>query len=315
MATNPNSTATKARKYFLFLFLLLLSATGFSQRMKADSLSKLLATDKADTNRVIHLWRLADAVNTYNPDTALLLSQQALYLAKTINYIEGQSRSLGILSNSFSKIGNYPKALALNLEKLQLEEKRNKPRNLGSVLMNIGIVYVYQEEYRKALEYYAKADSVIYSKNVEDLMYSITLNIGDVYNRLDISDSAYVYFNKSLSIAKLLVPNKDMTVLNIENKIGLSLTGLGHSYKKIGSYQQSLKNYQEAIPHLKAANNDEIFCEAALGLADLYQLLNKNDNSATFGKAVRAPMARHLRAATAFAIRKVVSTLSPISKP
>ena len=275
---NANCTG----KYFLLLPFLLLSFAAFSQQSKADSLSKLLATERIDTTRVILLWNLAAAVNNYNPDTARILSQQALYLAKNINYTAGQSRSLGILANSFMSIGNYPKALALNFEKLKLEEKGDNPRNLGSVLMNIGIVYVYQEEYRKALEYYARADSVIYGNNVEILKYNITLNIGDVYNRLDISDSAYVYFNKSLTVAKLLLPDKELTVLNIENKIGLSMTGLGHSYKKIGSYQQSLNNYQEGIRHLQAANNDENLCEATLGLADLYQLLNKNDSAGYF---------------------------------
>ena len=284
MVNKPYHIANGTRKYFLLLPFLLLSSGVFSQQSMADSLSKLLATDKIDTNRVIHLWRLADAVKTYNPDTARDISYQALKLAKNINYTEGQSRSLGILANSFMSIGNYPKALALNFEKLQLEEKRNNPRNLGSVLMNIGIVYVYQEEYRKALEYYARADSVIFGNNVEKLKYSITLNIGDVYNRLDISDSAYVYFNKSLSVAKQTIPDKEITLLNIENKIGLSLTGLGHSYKKIGSYQQSLHNYQEGILHLQAANNDETLCEATLGLAGLYQLLSKNDSAGYFAR-------------------------------
>jgi tetratricopeptide (TPR) repeat protein len=84
-----------------------------------------------------------------------------------------------------------------------------------------------KDEYRKALEYYAKADSVITKFNVEDLKYNIALNVGDAYNRLDISDSAYTYFNKSLVIAKQT---------GEEQLIGLSMTGLGHSYRKMKNY-------------------------------------------------------------------------------
>jgi len=216
------------------------------------------------------MWQLARDIGIYNPDTAQVLSQQALYLARNIGYLEGESRSLGVLANTLIKIGNYPRALELNIQKLKLEEKRNVPRNFASVLMNIGVVYVLQDEYRKALEYYSKADSVIQLHNIDDLKYYITLNIGDVYNRLNISDSAFTFFNKSLELARKL-DDGDL--------IGTSMTGLGHSYLKLGSYQQSLINYQTGIGLLKAANDDEILCEAALGIANLYEHLNNYDSA------------------------------------
>lgn len=249
-----------------------------AQKNKADSIARLLQAEKTDTGRVKYTWQLADAINVYNPDTAQSLSQQALYLARKINYTEGESRSLGILANSFLKIGNYPRALELNLQKLAIEEKRNKPRNLGSVLMNIGIVYVYQDECRKALEYYAQADSVIYGNNIEDLKFAILLNTGDAYNRLDISDSAYVYFNKALRVAREKAD---------ENRMGTSLTGLGHSFKKIGSYGQSFQHYDSAIYYLSKVKNDEVLGEAALGLAELYALTGRSDSAIYFANYSR----------------------------
>ena len=216
------------------------------------------------------MWQLAGAINFYNPDTALILSYQALLLARSIGYIEGESRSLGMLANTFRKIGNYPRALELNIQKLKLEEKRKQPRNLASVLISIGVVYREQEEYRKALEYYSKADSVIRQYNIEDLKYFIALNIGDAYDLLNISDSAFVYYKKSLDIARILDDGDFM---------GTSMTGLGHSYLKLGSYRYSLINYQAAIGLLQAANDDEILCEAALGLANLFEHLNEYDSA------------------------------------
>jgi tetratricopeptide (TPR) repeat protein len=219
----------------------------------------------------------------------LTIAQEALYLAKKINDKEGESRSLGILANTFLKIGNYTRALEFNIQKLKLEEKRNKPRNLSSVLMNIGIVYVYQDEYRKALEYYWKADSIMNQFNVKDLRYNITLNLGDVFDRLDVSDSALIYFNKSLELANKSEDYKSPEDYKKSNKpddykIGKSLTGLGHSYRKLGSYPQSLINYQRAIDYLQAANDDETYCEATLGLAKLYRLTAKHDSSGYFAK-------------------------------
>lgn len=263
------------KKYLLAIAFILSGSVAFSQKSAADSLSKLLANETTDSVKVRFMWQLADAMNKYDPDSALVIAQEGLYLAKNTNDPEGVSRSLGILANTFTKIGNYPRALELNLQKLKQEEKRNNPRNLGSVLMNIGIVYVFQQEYRRALEYYWKADSVITQFNVEALKYNIVLNLGDVYDRLNVSDSALLYFNKSLALAK---------ELNNDYKIGKALTGLGHSYRKLESYQQSLINYQNSFPYLRAANDDETYCEAALGLAKLYQLMNKPDSSYRYAK-------------------------------
>lgn len=256
-------------RYCIALIFLLSINTSYAQRQKADSLDNLLAAAKSDTNKVLFMWQLADAVSMYQPDTALKTAQQALFLAKRTRYIEGESRSLGIIAEVFRKIGNYPRALEFNIKKLELEEKRNNPYNLASVLMNIGIVYVFQEEYQKGLYYYSRADSIITAYNIEPFKYNIALNIGDVYNRLNITDSAYAYFNKSLDIANKL---KD------GDYIGTSMTGLAHTYVKQQNYPFALLYYQTAIPYLKAAHDDDIFCEATLGLAGLFQKLNQNDS-------------------------------------
>ena len=259
--------------FIVFILTLTFPDQGFAQKSKVDSLSRLLLSAKEDTSRVKYMWQIARDMGVYSPDSALRLSQQALYLARKVGYTEGESRSLGILANTFVKIGNYTRALELNLEKLQLEEKRSNPRNMASVLMNIGVVYVLQEDYRNALGYYSKADSIIQQYKIEDLQYYTALNIGDAYNRLNISDSAFGYFSRSLELAKEL---DDIDL------IGTSMTGLGHSYLKMGNHEQSLFNYKTAIRYLTEANDDEILCEAMLGLANLYEKTKKYDSAAWY---------------------------------
>ncbi|MBS1749053.1 MAG: tetratricopeptide repeat protein [Bacteroidetes bacterium] len=266
----PSTKLHFPERIFIAVIFLFCNYNIYAQKQTADSLVKILATTKPDSGKVILQWQIADAVSMYQPDTALKIAQQGLFLARRIKYQEGESRSLGILAEIFRKIGNYPRALELNLKKLEIEEKRNNPYNLASVLMNIGIVYVFQEEYYKGLQYYSKADSIISQYNIEPFKYNIALNIGDVYDRLNLTDSAYSYFNKSLDIANKL-KNGDL--------IGTSMTGLGHTYTKQKNYPFALMRYQTAIPFLKAANDNDIFCEATLGLAALYQQLNKKDSA------------------------------------
>ena len=259
--------------FLLFFFFCLTQVS--AQKNKADSLAALLARERIDSNIVTLLWNMADATNSYNPDTALFLSQKALYLAQKIKFLNGEARALGIMANTFLKIGNYPRALDFYLQKLKLEENRNNPVNLASVIMNIGIVYVYEEEYRKALHYYFEADSVITQNNLEDIKYNIAINLGDVYDRLNVNDTAFIYFKRSLDLA---IKQQD------GNFIGSSLVGLGHIYLKQGNDSLALETYHSPLNYLGAANNEELMCEAALGLAKLHQKMNNEDSAGYYSR-------------------------------
>ena len=257
--------------FSFFFFLLQVSA----QKNKADSLTVLLAKEKIDSNKVTLLWNLANACGTYNPDTALFLSQKALYLAQKIKFTEGESMSLGIIANTFIKIGNYPRALEFYIQKLKLEEKRENSRNQAIVTSNIGVVYGYQEEYRNALNCFFKADSIFNANNITDFQYYIALNIGDIYNSLNINDSAFLYYKRSHDLGERM---KD------GDFIGTSMVGLGHSYLKQGNDSLALQNYHGALPYLYAANDEERVCEAAIGLAKMYDKLNLADSAEYYAR-------------------------------
>lgn len=258
------------KKYFFLLVYYFCIQMVAAQKHKADSLSKLLLTEKIDTNRVRYMWQKANYLYNYAPDSTILIAQQALILSKIINYAEGESKALGQMANGFLSIGNYPRALEYYIKRLQLEEKRKNPYNLASATMNIGIVYVYEGEYDKALIYLSKADSLITANKTKALGYEIKLNIGDLFDKQNITDSAFIYFTKAYEIADEL---KD------DNRIGLALTGLGHTYLKQKNFEKSLEQYYKGISFLQKENNEDIMCEATLGLANLYKQVNKNDSA------------------------------------
>lgn len=216
------------------------------------------------------MWQYADEITNSDPEKSILVSQQAVYMARSIKYVEGLSRSLGVLANGFIKIGNYPRALDYHLQKLKIEEKRNKPRNMGSVLINIGIVYVLEQEYEKAIFYYRKADSVITANNVEDLIYTSKINLGDAFDKLNILDSAFHYYNISLQRAE---------AINNNYYAGISKIGLGHYYRKKGQFDSSATNYRTAIDILTKENDDFLLCETTLGFAKLFKQNNQLDSA------------------------------------
>lgn len=258
------------RLLYHFLISLICISPLSAQTPVADSLNKQLQTEKIDSNKVRLMWQYADEINNSDPEKSILISQQAVYLAKSIKYTEGLSRSLGVLANGFINIGNYPLALDYNLQKLKIEEKRNNPRNMGSVLGNIGIVYVMEQEYEKALIYYRKADSVITLYNVQDLVYQNKLNMGDAFDKLNKLDSAFHYYDLSLQKAKSLDNNYF---------IGISRIGLGHYFRKKQNFDSSASNYRTAISYVTEANDDFLLCETTLGFAKLFRQHNQPDSA------------------------------------
>ncbi len=256
-------------KQFLSIIFVLSFCAASAQTKNIDSLSFLVNYSKEDSNKVNYLWQLGDELSISNPEKALKLASEGLLLAQQIKYTEGQSRSYGILAKILMNMGNYPSALEYNFKKLKIEEQRIKPQNMASVLMNIGIVYVLQDQYKDALKYYSKADSVINKYNIKSLSYNIALNIGDVYDRMKKNDSAFKYFNQSLVIAQ-----------NMDNDeyIGASLTGMGHSYSKLGSYKLAKASYESALEKQELANDADIMCETLLGLAGLYRIQGLKDS-------------------------------------
>lgn len=258
------------RRSCLFLLVLLLSFSVHAQKNKVDSLRSLLAVERADSNRVTLLWKMGDAYKASNPDSSILLAQQGLELARKIKFLEGESRSLGIIANGYVATGNYPRALEYYLKKLALEEKRSSPRNLASVTMNIGLVYFYQEEFDKALLYYRRSDSIIQANDVKDFKYSIQLNQGELYYQQKQFDQAYAFFKRSLDVA-----------VQQENRgnMGTSLVGLANVYLKKADFENSKLNYWQALPLLAEDNNEEVICEACLGMATIYDSLGKNDSA------------------------------------
>jgi tetratricopeptide (TPR) repeat protein len=81
--------------------------------------------------------------------------------------------------------------------------------------------------------------------------FNLALNLGDLYDRQNMNDSAFSYFTKSLSIARLIKNN------NFE---GMSMVGLGNNYLKTGQYSLALANYQSGVINLKADGNDDLLC-------------------------------------------------------
>ena len=266
------------RSICLFVLLLNNSFYGHSQKHRADSILQLLTGAKEDSNKVKLLTDLADFVYLRKPDTALIISLEALALSKRIQYEKGEYLPLlYVIAKTYSKIGNYPRALEIDFKMLGIEEKRKikNSRSLAIALMSIGNVYNSQEDYRESLKYYLKSDSIIRKNNMGELYYYSFVNIGDAYDKLNVLDSAFLFYTNS---------KREADSLRNDYFIGPPLLGLANVYRKQSNFLLSRDTYKSAITFLESAENDKMLCEAFLGFGMLYNLFKNSDSTIYYAK-------------------------------
>lgn len=220
-----------------------------AQQNKIDSLLSLLKKDKEDTNKVNHLNVLARELGSTNPDTSILLSTQALQLSEKQNWKKGVARSFHELGWFYTVKSDYSKALDCNFKALAIWEKLEKnpdsqnPKSLilnrkSSTLGNIGIVYLYQGDYLKALDNYLKALKIDEELKDKNGIAKRLGNIGNVYNSQADYPKALDYYFKALKMSE---------ELGNKNNITAWVGNIGIVYYQQGDYPKALDYYLKAL--------------------------------------------------------------------
>lgn len=263
------------KKVYSMLVLLFVIFNARAQQNVSDSVRRLITATKDDTTRILLINRLSQVYYASNPDTAIRLAQHALWLSSKINFLNGEARSLYSEGNVFMVTGAYPKALTCYLSALKINEKLNKPRSVSENLAAIAIVYYYERDYRKCIDFTLKSKTIAESLGDENTLGFDLLNLGGCYETLNILDTARIYTIQSYKLA-LKLKNLDV--------IGNANNNLGNIYSKMNEPEIALNYYRSAIPYLKQEDDDDVQCETTLGMAKLFKQLGQQDSSLHYAR-------------------------------
>ncbi len=224
---------------YLAVFLFSLIGTGplFAQQ-KIDSLKRLVRTDKEDTNKVIHLNALAWQLKNNNPDTAILLTEKALVIARNSGWKKGIAKSLNNLGAYYWLKGNYPKALENYLSALKIQEEIGDKNGVAQCLGNIGLVYWSKADHQKALDYYFKALKIDEELGRKKGIAADLVNIGLVYQDQKNYKKALDHYLQALK----LLENSEF-----KDEFAATLGDIGIVYHDLGDYSKALTYYLRAL--------------------------------------------------------------------
>src|SRR6188768_2271524 len=181
-------------KIYLILLLLVTSFISVSGQQEAfkdvDSLLKKLSTATSDTTRIILKCKLGEAYRANDPDTSLLLTNEALSRSIEIKFKKGEIHALIVLCVLYREKGDLPYALELGLKALKISEEEQYAYEQVYSLIRIAAVYSAVRDASKAMTYLKRSDELL-KKNYDDFQWSVTQYfLADGYEQLNKLDSA-----------------------------------------------------------------------------------------------------------------------------
>jgi len=153
-----------------------------AQNHRADSLKGALTHALNDTDKINILNRLAHELENNNPDSSILLSKQALALARQISWIKGEVNAEYQLGTFYDTKGNISTGIEYEDSALVLCKKSDNKLRFGSVYNALGNLASEQNKFAIGLDYYFKAldyDSIYDKGFLPDLYNNIGLDYED----------------------------------------------------------------------------------------------------------------------------------------
>ncbi len=193
----------------------------------------------------LNIGRTFSRIDQY--DSALFYYHKVIHLFPINNSEKLDKYSELLLASTYNRIGSvnlnigdYDKSIDYYYKALELYDKHHKKLRGISVLINIGNIYLYHGEYKKALVEYRKGMVILNQNKGKRLSFeaSILTNMGACYKALGNLDTAMLYFENALKIRKKIGPTT--SVAGIYDNIG--------SIKKSqGDFDAALTYFQESL--------------------------------------------------------------------
>jgi len=219
---------------FVFFYGNVACAQDFLNR---DSLWLALKNAKTDSNKVKLYIQLGQQYETNNPDSALLLYENALKLSKEINYTRGVISYYTNATYVYNMFGKYDTALILNLKSVEIAKAFGDPERLAACLGNVAASYTNLEQPEKAIEINLQI-LPLYEK------LRNSTNLGIIHDNLSVLYTSVKQFEKAMKSAQRATDifrevRNDYSLVSALNNLALA--------------QMSLWKFADAAQQLKEA--------------------------------------------------------------
>ncbi len=253
---------------FLVLIILFSSYNVFSeersQNTTPDSLFLYVNALPNDSSKVVELNDLSYTYLKVQLDTAFMLGQRALDFSEKLNYEYGIAKSLFQLGLVFRYQSNYKKAIEYSKKSYNLFEKMGKSGEKARVLNSLGNVYKRIGDYEKSVENFL-ASLKIYKKIEDSVKVSYVMNnLGVLYLEMGEYEKSLEFHLQNLEVRR---------ELNVSNEhVIKTLMNIGAVYRETNENNKAIDYYNEAINLID--ENTSKYSQLLLlqNMGDIYQI-------------------------------------------
>lgn len=205
---------------FLSISMVFLYCEGRGQAQLRDSVgTPVKSISQNDTLRVNKLNKLAFDNFSYNVKNLLVFSQQALSLAKKLNYKRGQAEAYKNLSLSSMLIYGDVSALNYLNASLSLYSSLKDTIGIAAVTNYMGCYYATVKDFEQALPFLLKSEKLLADRK-HILRLTILTNTGSCYEDLKEYGKAKEYFEQAEVLANS-IKDYDWIVMSFRNSASL----------------------------------------------------------------------------------------------
>ncbi len=239
------------KSYLIILISFLLNSV-FAQQKQIDSLKIALKTAKHDTIRCAILYQLAETApegewEKFN-EQLKILAETKLKITKPSQtefhiYKKHYAASLNNVGLIYSYQNNIPKALEYYSKSQKIQEEIGDKKGVATTLNNIGLINNDQGNITKALEYHGKSLKIMEEISDNGGIARSLNNIADIYGRQGNITKALEYYTKSLNILQEIGNKEELGILL--NNIGVIYQDQLNIPKALEYYFKSLKIHED----------------------------------------------------------------------
>ncbi len=228
-------------KIRLFFILFCISLSSFAQKNQIDSLKQLLRNyKKTDTTKFLLYYDISRAYDDEDDKLSLKYADSALGIAPRLeNANKWQAKVFYRKGQNYYQYFHYKESLYCYQKAMYFALKGKKTDELlGRIYHNTGLIYQYNDEYKKALGYHQKAFELFVKIKNEKLGLTALNSVGSCYTNLNDYKKALNCYFQVLKIAE---------IQNNELQMGLASGNIGLVFKRIGNFEKAYAYFEKAI--------------------------------------------------------------------
>ena len=237
--------------FFLFLSLVFCCPAVVAQSSKVDSLTRVLASMKQDTNRVNTLIALGSELLRMNRqlDSKVELGK-ALIICNELHYLRGKERTLNALSQLSPPFIKTEERIQFQFERLKVCEDLKDLKCTALSEGILGLRYFSLGDYPRSLEHYYKAIKL--NEQLKDTMAlaGAHYNLCTLYARTDSTKQAQVHISEYMRLHSLR--GDSLALVH-----GLASLASLHAMKK--EYDKALELHWQVLAFHEARNDTSQF--------------------------------------------------------